>query len=126
LLANNQFSPGLFLAELIERGLVDLEGKTGTRSPSRASAYVLTLTRVLELGAGSALPSLLSATKNSPSLVVITDYPDPAILKNLEANIERNKPHVEEGCHVKGAGYDWGKDPSEILYAFTRFFSNVG
>lgn len=66
---------------------------------------------VIELGAGCALPSLLSSTlSDPPSLVVITDYPDDTIMKNLTANVERNRPHVNEKCTVHARGYEWGQD----------------
>jgi len=71
---------------------------------------------VLELGAGSALPSLLLSTQaNPPSLVVVTDYPDPGILDNLKKNVERNGAAVTKGCAVKCEGYEWGTDPSKLL-----------
>jgi nicotinamide N-methyltransferase len=60
--------------------------------------------RVLELGAGGGLPGLtcalngaetvstLSALKitNNPVQVVLTDYPDPDLLSNLEENVRLN------------------------------------
>ncbi|PPQ69679.1 hypothetical protein CVT24_001212 [Panaeolus cyanescens] len=99
LLADHLFSPGLFLAERIERGLLDVKGKT-----------------VLELGAGSALPSLLLSTiPPPPSLIVITDYPDEGIISNLNQNAKRNAHLVVEGCTLLARGYDWGTDPEPIL-----------
>ncbi|PPQ81672.1 hypothetical protein CVT25_013350 [Psilocybe cyanescens] len=99
LLADHLFSPALFLAERIERGLLDISGKT-----------------VIELGAGSALPSLLLSTlPGSPSLVVVTDYPDPGILGNLVTNVQRNAALVTAGCTVKCEGYEWGTDPAKLL-----------
>lgn len=71
---------------------------------------------MLELGAGSALPSLLLSTQaNPPSLVVVTDYPDEGILGNLRKNVERNSAVVTKGCAVKCEGYDWGTDPAKLL-----------
>ncbi|TAQ89437.1 hypothetical protein B7494_g2202 [Chlorociboria aeruginascens] len=72
---------------------------------------------VLELGAGAGLPSLvcvvLGATK-----VVVTDYPDADLVKNLWANIEG----LEEGDGVDheekkivARGYCWGDDVEELL-----------
>ncbi|KDR79972.1 hypothetical protein GALMADRAFT_62054 [Galerina marginata CBS 339.88] len=104
LLADHLFSPALFLAERIERGLLDVAGKT-----------------VIELGAGSALPSLLLSTRpNPPSLVVVTDYPDDGILGNLRKNVDRNSALVTMGCTVKLEGYDWGTDPSKLLAILNR------
>jgi nicotinamide N-methyltransferase len=71
---------------------------------------------VLELGAGSALPSLLlSVQANPPSLIVVTDYPDEGILGNLKSNVERNSTAVTKGCTVKCQGYEWGTDPVKLL-----------
>lgn len=76
---------------------------------------------VLELGAGAGLPSLLCAAKGARTVrrpatifgertvadsqqVVLTDYPDEALLVNLRHNVtncglslETNKIHVEVG-----------------------------
>ncbi|PIL23618.1 hypothetical protein GSI_14931 [Ganoderma sinense ZZ0214-1] len=99
LLADHLFSPSLLLSELIERGVIYLEGKT-----------------VVELGAGCALPSLLSSTlSNPPALVVITDYPDPVIIGNLTANVERNRPHFNDACAVHSIGYEWGQNVDPLL-----------
>ncbi|RDB29774.1 Protein N-methyltransferase NNT1 [Hypsizygus marmoreus] len=99
LLADHLFSPALFLAERIERGLFLVGGLT-----------------VIELGAGSGLPSLLTATRSDhPALVVVTDYPDPNILGNLANNVEQNRPHFQHGCRVKCAGYDWGTNADALL-----------
>jgi len=99
LLADHLFSPSLLLAERIERGLIHLGGKT-----------------VIELGAGCALPSLLASTLPlPPSLVVVTDYPDPTILANLTQNVERNRNVVSQGCTVRCLGYEWEKPVDALL-----------
>ncbi|KIP07265.1 hypothetical protein PHLGIDRAFT_105839, partial [Phlebiopsis gigantea 11061_1 CR5-6] len=104
LLADHLFSPSLLLAERIERGLISLSGSS-----------------VVELGAGCALPSLLSTTlANPPSLVVITDYPDPTIIGNLTLNIERNRVHVNGRCDVKCVAYEWGADARPLLQLCAR------
>ncbi|KAG8907124.1 hypothetical protein FRB99_005232 [Tulasnella sp. 403] len=89
LLADQLFSPALLLAEAIETGKITLEGRT-----------------VLELGAGTALPSLVAAAKgpDGPSLVTITDYPDPLILENLRKNVEGNRPFLCKTCCVECTG----------------------
>ncbi|KAJ7247932.1 hypothetical protein B0H12DRAFT_1124614 [Mycena haematopus] len=99
LLADHLFSPGLFLAERIERGLL--------RAPQ---------SNVVELGAGCALPSLLLSTlPTPPAIVVVTDYPDPGILGNLARNVERNSHLVSRGCTVRCCGYEWGTDVAPLL-----------
>ncbi|KII87822.1 hypothetical protein PLICRDRAFT_42330 [Plicaturopsis crispa FD-325 SS-3] len=108
LLADHLFSPSLLLAERIERGLVAL-----SRCPH---TECISLPAVLELGAGCALPSLLSATLlDPPSLVLATDYPDAGILANLEANVQRNTPLVAPGCVLAARGYEWGTDVTPLL-----------
>ncbi|KAI0743199.1 hypothetical protein BC629DRAFT_1614739 [Irpex lacteus] len=93
LLADHLFSPSLLLAERIERGLIQVSEKT-----------------VVELGAGCALPTLLSATLPSPpSLVAITDYPDETILGNLKKNVTNNKGHFSPKTSVHCIGYEWGR-----------------
>ncbi|KAL0578874.1 hypothetical protein V5O48_003107 [Marasmius crinis-equi] len=100
LLADHLFSPSIFLAERIERGLIPFHGRS-----------------VVEFGAGCGLPSLLMATrKNPPSLVVVTDYPDDGILGNLKENVSRNASQYSSECTVRPCGYDWGTDASHLKY----------
>lgn len=70
--------------------------------------------RVLELGAASALPSLVCAL-NDASLVVSTDYPDPELISNIEDNFEAIKPHVANSVEVKG--FIWGNDVASLFGA---------
>ncbi|KAG7091957.1 hypothetical protein E1B28_008346 [Marasmius oreades] len=98
LLADHLFSPSLFLAERIERGLIPFAGRT-----------------TIELGSGCGLPSLLMATrKEPPTLVVVTDYPDEGILGNLKENVSRNASQYSNECKVIPLGYDWGTDTSHL------------
>ncbi|KAK7044843.1 hypothetical protein R3P38DRAFT_2609143 [Favolaschia claudopus] len=99
LLADHLFSPALFLAERIERGLLTAPGQN-----------------VIELGAGSALPSLLLSTlADPPTKIVATDYPDPGILGNLVRNMTQNTHLVSSGCTVSSSGYEWGTDVAPLL-----------
>ena len=72
---------------------------------------------MVELGAGCALPSLLAATLQdaAPSLVVITDYPDEAILANLRKNVYNNLFRFSSSCVVTYEAYEWGADVSRLL-----------
>ncbi|KAK7033632.1 hypothetical protein VNI00_012632 [Paramarasmius palmivorus] len=84
LLADHLFSPSLFLAERIERGLIPIHKRT-----------------VVELGSGCGLPSLLMATNTEPPrTVVLTDYPDEGILGNLKDNVDRNRNLFSQECTV--------------------------
>ncbi|KAG8901208.1 hypothetical protein FRB99_005482 [Tulasnella sp. 403] len=63
---------------------------------------------VLELGAASGLPGLVLAKQACPSTVVLTDYPDPCIMENLQRNVDRN----QLGNTVKVVGHAWGDSES--------------
>ncbi|KAI8986773.1 putative methyltransferase-domain-containing protein [Trametes punicea] len=69
---------------------------------------------VLELGAGGALPGIVAA-KNGAKAVVLTDYPDAALIDNISHNVRVNIP--ESGrARVRVQGYIWGH-PIEPLLA---------
>jgi EEF1A N-terminal glycine/lysine methyltransferase len=65
---------------------------------------------ILEVGAGSSLPSLVAAKLN-PKHVVISDYPDQDIIDNIKKCVEDNQ--VSVACDV--VGYVWGDDSSQLL-----------
>lgn len=68
---------------------------------------------VLELGAAAALPSLIcSLTANN---TVITDYPDPELIQNIECNVKHLQESVSFHLKVIVSGYIWGNDTSELL-----------
>ena len=74
--------------------------------------------KVVELGAGAALPSLLLSTlQKPPKLVVVTDHPDEVIFNNLQSSVMRNQKVVDRKCHIVARGYDWGTNPSSLLCA---------
>ncbi|RKO88957.1 S-adenosyl-L-methionine-dependent methyltransferase, partial [Blyttiomyces helicus] len=70
---------------------------------------------VLELGAAAALPTLMCAI-NGARTVVSTDYPDPAVIKNIERNARENAPGQVEAGALKVVGFIWGQ-PVEDLFA---------
>lgn len=75
---------------------------------------------VLELGAGAGLPSLVCAILGA-KVVVVTDYPDPDLIENLQYNIEhcqaanKAKDQVDIQNIITAKGYLWGADPSPLL-----------
>ncbi|KAJ7504495.1 putative methyltransferase-domain-containing protein [Mycena galericulata] len=67
---------------------------------------------VLELGAGGGLPGLVAA-KNGAKHVLLTDYPDADLVKNLEDNVTGN---ITGDC-VSVQGYIWGHPVQPLLDA---------
>ncbi|TCD69136.1 hypothetical protein EIP91_008612 [Steccherinum ochraceum] len=68
--------------------------------------------RILELGAGAGLPSIILAAAYSIDVhVTASDYPDPELIRTLEENIVRNG--VTRNCGV--VPYAWGTDATCLL-----------
>ncbi|KAL7414506.1 hypothetical protein BDY24DRAFT_385444 [Mrakia frigida] len=94
LMADQFFTSGLALAEMVELGKIPVSGAS-----------------ILELGAASALPSFVSTTISPPPRsVLITDYPDETILPTLQKNVERNSHLAGKGCRIGWLPYEWGKE----------------
>ncbi|KAI0777521.1 putative methyltransferase-domain-containing protein [Trametes elegans] len=68
---------------------------------------------VLELGAGGGLPGLVAA-KNGAKKVVLTDYPDSALVNNIWYNVRGNiaEPDREK---IDVQGYVWGYPVESLL-----------
>jgi EEF1A N-terminal glycine/lysine methyltransferase len=74
---------------------------------------------VLELGAGSGLPSLVCAIIGAKQ-VVVTDYPDPELIENIRYNIEHcqqltSHEQTEIKNRMAAEGFIWGGDPAPLL-----------
>ncbi|RSL94022.1 Protein N-terminal and lysine N-methyltransferase EFM7 [Fusarium oligoseptatum] len=73
---------------------------------------------VLELGAAAGLPSLVAAILGARK-VVVTDFPDPDIIKIMQKNIDECDETVEPKGHiadvVDAVGFVWGADPLPLL-----------
>ncbi|KAK7025201.1 putative methyltransferase-domain-containing protein [Favolaschia claudopus] len=67
-------------------------------------------TKLLELGAGAGLPSIAIAKQYPALSVVVSDYPDEALIRTLAENVAHN---TVPNC--RAVAYDWGSDPSELL-----------
>jgi len=67
-----------------------------------------TMKHVLELGAGSGLPSILIAKTHDNVVVTASDYPDDYLIRALSENINMNS--VSERCRV--IPYAWGAEIS--------------
>lgn len=92
------WNSGLQIAEFIEEGQGwDVKGK-----------------RVLELGAGTGLSGIVAA-KSGAEEVIITDYPAPEVLANIETNVQRNVTKDTEHRPINDAtkcwvhGHEWGQ-----------------
>ncbi|KAF9115785.1 nicotinamide n-methyltransferase [Mortierella sp. AM989] len=69
---------------------------------------------VLELGAGAALPSFVTAI-NGASKVIITDYPDNDLISNIQYNAEQVVPQLTRDGVVIAQGYLWGSNTRPLL-----------
>lgn len=69
----------------------------------------------VELGAGTGLPSLVAARVGAKQ-VVVTDYPDPGILRTLEKNVALQQRRGDCGNggemspEISVAGLEWGNE----------------
>ncbi|KAK3841303.1 MAG: hypothetical protein J3R72DRAFT_475730 [Linnemannia gamsii] len=80
LMSHYVWNSALVMAEYIEAGdILDVRGK-----------------RVIEFGAGAALPGLLCIKRGGAQFVTLTDYPDPAIVQNLERNWFENLVETQQ------------------------------
>lgn len=95
LMSHYIWNSSLVMAKQIENNIINVKGK-----------------RVLELGAGAGLPSLVSCLNNAKE-VVVSDYPDDIIIKNLEFNRKKNIPesHIN---NLTVVGHAWGKDIEQL------------
>ncbi|KAK0739711.1 hypothetical protein B0T21DRAFT_346994 [Apiosordaria backusii] len=113
------WNSSLMLAELIEAGTLGLEipwsGLGGDITDFNVSGM-----STIELGAGTALPSIMGGLLGAKR-VVVTDYPAPEVLKTLKENVmngvrKENSPpdHGEGGKRIRleevvVEGHGWGE-----------------
>lgn len=69
--------------------------------------------RIIELGAGAGLPSLIASNLNA-KFVTCTDYPDMELIDNLSHNFEINCLESVKAGRTHVAGFLWGDDISEL------------
>ncbi|GAA5956059.1 hypothetical protein JCM8115_004402 [Rhodotorula mucilaginosa] len=71
---------------------------------------------VLELGAGGGLPGLVAALEGAGN-VVISDFPDPALVNNIAKNIDLNIASLDsdEVATAVAKGFTWGTPPDTLL-----------
>ena len=137
------WNSSLLLAELIEAGTLGLpswdkdcgdECKEVARPP--VSVFDVKGLSTIELGAGTALPSIMAGLLGARR-VVVTDYPSPPVLKTLRDNVKgavRGKFAPSGRFNVKEVvveGHKWGELegeeatplPRENKHAFDRVFA---
>ncbi|KAL7625569.1 hypothetical protein AAE478_004789 [Parahypoxylon ruwenzoriense] len=103
------WNASLLLAEFVEAGALHLPLRLGRAAPADFDVAGL---ECLELGAGTALPSLMAALLGAKD-VVVTDYPSDTILETLRKNVAVNaKPHLSPSgtlAPLTVAGHAWGE-----------------
>ncbi|KAK6204992.1 uncharacterized protein RJT21DRAFT_12371 [Scheffersomyces amazonensis] len=94
------WNAGIFTADYLDKNAVDLVKNK----------------KILELGAASGLPGLVSAL-NDAKLVVSTDYPDPDLLSHIQYNFDLlNEQYKGQLSKYIVKGYIWGNNVGPILY----------
>lgn len=78
---------------------------------------------VLELGAGSGLTGLVAA-KAGAKEVVISDYPAPDMLQNIQRNVDSNIPEQQRQL-VKVQGHEWGVFTTDFAHSNKGRFTRV-
>ncbi|OAA51853.1 phytanoyl-CoA dioxygenase [Metarhizium rileyi] len=99
--AHHLWNGAKFISDYLEEDPARVEGKS-----------------VLELGAGAGLPSLVAGILGA-SKVVMTDFPDPDLVANMQKNIDECDATVEPEGHIRrtvdAVGFVWGADPEPLL-----------
>jgi predicted nicotinamide N-methyase len=86
-----------------------------------SGAFAIDSRAVLELGAGTGMPSITAAHVGAAQIVVVSDYDEPALIQELNANVRNNLPsHPDRAKRIKVVGHIWGKDTEELLDALPR------
>ncbi|KAI1100174.1 hypothetical protein F4804DRAFT_319740 [Jackrogersella minutella] len=105
------WNSSLLLAEFVEAGTLRLPSEFGLGTV-RSEAFDVAGLACLELGAGTALPSLMAALLGARD-VVITDYPSAAVMGTLRANAAANaQAEVSPRgtlAPVTVEGHSWGE-----------------
>lgn len=108
------WNASLLLAELVERDTLHIDEDKGL---GEGVSFDVKGLGTMELGAGTALPSMMAGLLGARR-VVVTDYPAPAVMKTLRANVERNirpelSPSGETTKDVLVSGHAWGEFPED-------------
>ncbi|KAI0117057.1 hypothetical protein F4814DRAFT_415052 [Daldinia grandis] len=121
------WNASLLLAELVEAGTLGLPLDVGLRRLQPAAFNVASL-ETLELGAGTALPSLMAALLGAKG-VVVTDYPSETVLATLRKNVEANaKTENSPGgslAPLTVEGHSWGELDTPFAAEYRGRFDRV-
>ncbi|KAI0898110.1 hypothetical protein F4806DRAFT_390468 [Annulohypoxylon nitens] len=121
------WNASLLLAEFVEAGSLRLPLTVG-RGDLQVSDFDVTGLTCLELGAGTALPSLMAALLGA-SDVVVTDYPSETVLTTLRKNITANaKPEHSPRqtlAPITVEGHSWGELDTPLATAHRGRFDRV-
>ncbi|KAI1414269.1 hypothetical protein F5Y13DRAFT_159150 [Hypoxylon sp. FL1857] len=105
------WNASLLLAEFVEAGALELPLDVGLGRLTPADFDVRGL-ETLELGAGTALPSIMAALLGAKN-VVVTDYPSATVLETLRRNVTANaKPECSPHNSLAPLiveGHAWGE-----------------
>ncbi|ETS62972.1 hypothetical protein PaG_02742 [Moesziomyces aphidis] len=133
LFAHHQWDAGLYLADLIaEQSFVTTQSQAASEvalGKQRDAFADVRGKTVVELGAGTGLPGLVACVMGAAK-TVITDYPDPHVIENLQGNLDlallskpntagnssqrRPNPHYAEArTRVEVLGLGWGNHDEE-------------
>jgi EEF1A N-terminal glycine/lysine methyltransferase len=98
--ASDIWVSSVFLADHIDELALDeiieqRDSDQATRQPGLPHSEPL---KILELGAGAGLPSILLATERADVCVVVSDYPDPTLIRALAGNVARNASVARGKC----------------------------
>lgn len=120
LFSHHLWNSSLLLAELVERDTLgpsdaDAEAEPVGGAPGTLGhgvSFGVGGMHLLELGAGTALPSIMAGLVGAEK-IVITDYPAAALMKTLRTNVERNiRPEVSPLGAISPSitvfGHEWG------------------
>ncbi|SJX61433.1 uncharacterized protein SRS1_10491 [Sporisorium reilianum f. sp. reilianum] len=87
-----------------------------------SGAFPVSSRTILELGAGTGVPSITAALLGTANVVVASDYDEPQLVRELRDNVKRNLEGVceEQRRKCKVVGHIWGKDTEELVDCLPR------
>ncbi|KAK4249782.1 hypothetical protein C7999DRAFT_12371 [Corynascus novoguineensis] len=130
LFSHHLWNASLLLAEFIEAGTLGLEIPWTRGIAAPLGSFDVSALRTIELGAGTALPSIMAGLLGAKG-VVVTDYPSPPVLKTLRENVTAS---VKEASAPSGRfaaeevlveGHGWGELDTPLAEGNRHAFDRV-